>query len=139
MVLAVYTGCIWPSEGALPLGGDCSVLCLLPCQEQLERPSLPSELRLLSLPPSPEPQVVMALPSVVPPQTLATYSVSDAVATYYLYMKYVHPFIFALCTIIPMEPDEVSVPLLLLPGPLPSSECTSPAGCGGRQQRDFGV
>ncbi len=22
-------------------------------------------------------------------------------------MKYVHPFIFALCTIIPMEPDEV--------------------------------
>uniref|UniRef100_A0A8C9TG99 DNA polymerase epsilon catalytic subunit n=1 Tax=Scleropages formosus TaxID=113540 RepID=A0A8C9TG99_SCLFO len=41
------------------------------------------------------------------PQALATYSVSDAVATYYLYMKYVHPFIFALCTIIPMEPDEV--------------------------------
>ncbi|KAI1232850.1 hypothetical protein IHE44_0006030 [Lamprotornis superbus] len=40
------------------------------------------------------------------PQTLATYSVSDAVATYYMYMKYVHPFIFALCTIIPMEPDE---------------------------------
>lgn len=47
------------------------------------------------------------------PQTLATYSVSDAVATYYLYMKYVHPFIFALCTIIPMEPDEVSA----APGP----------------------
>lgn len=41
------------------------------------------------------------------PQVLATYSVSDAVATYYLYMKYVNPFIFALCTIIPMEPDEV--------------------------------
>ncbi|XP_054717403.1 DNA polymerase epsilon catalytic subunit A-like [Uloborus diversus] len=41
------------------------------------------------------------------PQVLASYSVSDAVATYYLYMKYVHPFIFALCTIIPMEPDEV--------------------------------
>lgn len=40
-------------------------------------------------------------------QTLANYSVSDAVATYYLYMKYVHPFIVALCTIIPMEPDEV--------------------------------
>lgn len=42
------------------------------------------------------------------PETLANYSVSDAVATYYLYYKYVHPFIFALCTIIPMEPDEVS-------------------------------
>ena len=46
------------------------------------------------------------LPRLV--QVLANYSVSDAVATYYLYMKYVHPFIFALCTIIPMEPDEVS-------------------------------
>ena len=41
------------------------------------------------------------------PQVLANYSVSDAVATYYLYMKYVHPFCYALCTIIPMEPDEV--------------------------------
>jgi len=43
------------------------------------------------------------------PQVLSNYSVSDAVATYYLYMKYVHPFIFALCTIIPMEPDEVRI------------------------------
>ncbi|XP_017892120.1 DNA polymerase epsilon catalytic subunit A [Ceratina calcarata] len=41
------------------------------------------------------------------PLILANYSVSDAIATYYLYYKYVHPFIFALCTIIPMEPDEV--------------------------------
>ncbi|KAF2278324.1 DUF1744-domain-containing protein [Westerdykella ornata] len=41
------------------------------------------------------------------PQTLAEYSVSDAVATYYLYMKYVHPFIFALCTILPLPPDDV--------------------------------
>ncbi|KAG7176387.1 DNA polymerase epsilon catalytic subunit A-like [Homarus americanus] len=41
------------------------------------------------------------------PQVLANYSVSDAVATYYLYMKYVHPFILALCTIIPMGPDDV--------------------------------
>ncbi|XP_043195220.1 DNA polymerase epsilon catalytic subunit A-like [Amphibalanus amphitrite] len=41
------------------------------------------------------------------PQVLSNYSVSDAVATYYLYMKYVHPFIFALCTILPMDPDEV--------------------------------
>jgi DNA polymerase epsilon subunit 1 len=40
------------------------------------------------------------------PQILAEYSVSDAVATYYLYMKYVHPFIFSLCTIIPLSPDE---------------------------------
>ncbi|RPA99229.1 DUF1744-domain-containing protein [Choiromyces venosus 120613-1] len=41
------------------------------------------------------------------PQVLAEYSVSDAVATYYLYMKYVHPFVFALCTIIPLGPDDV--------------------------------
>ncbi|XP_014281923.1 DNA polymerase epsilon catalytic subunit 1 [Halyomorpha halys] len=45
--------------------------------------------------------------AVEQPQVLSNYSVSDAVATYYLYMKYVYPFIFALCTIIPMEPDEV--------------------------------
>jgi len=43
------------------------------------------------------------------PSVLASYSVSDAVATYYLYMKYVHPFIFALCTIIPRDPDEVRI------------------------------
>ena len=41
------------------------------------------------------------------PQRMASYSVSDAVATYFLYMKYVHPFIFSLGTIIPMSPDEV--------------------------------
>ena len=41
------------------------------------------------------------------PQVLASYSVSDAVATYYLYMKYVHPFIFSLCNIIPLSPDDV--------------------------------
>ncbi|CAB08772.1 DNA polymerase epsilon catalytic subunit Pol2 [Schizosaccharomyces pombe] len=41
------------------------------------------------------------------PQVLAQYSVSDAVATYFLYMKYVHPFIFSLCNIIPLNPDEV--------------------------------
>lgn len=40
------------------------------------------------------------------PQILAEYSVSDAVATYYLYMKYVHPFIFSLCNIIPLNPDD---------------------------------
>ncbi|MCJ1404631.1 DNA polymerase epsilon catalytic subunit [Xylographa trunciseda] len=41
------------------------------------------------------------------PQVLAEYSVSDAVATYFLYMKYVHPFNFSLCTIIPLNPDDV--------------------------------
>ena len=41
------------------------------------------------------------------PQMMASYSVSDAVATYYLYTKYVHPFIYSLCNIIPMNPDDV--------------------------------
>lgn len=41
------------------------------------------------------------------PQTMAAYSVSDAVATMYLYLTYIHPFIFSLSTIIPMSPDEV--------------------------------
>eukprot|EP00930_Biecheleria_cincta_P017416 TRINITY_DN1385_c0_g1_i1.p1 TRINITY_DN1385_c0_g1~~TRINITY_DN1385_c0_g1_i1.p1 ORF type:complete len:2608 (-),score=472.89 TRINITY_DN1385_c0_g1_i1:198-7172(-) len=41
------------------------------------------------------------------PQELAAYSVSDAVATYYLYMKYIHDFVFALSSIIPYCPDDV--------------------------------
>lgn len=41
------------------------------------------------------------------PQELAEYSVSDSVATYFLYKKMIHDFIFALCTIIPTYPDEV--------------------------------
>ncbi|OHT04305.1 DNA polymerase epsilon catalytic subunit A [Tritrichomonas foetus] len=40
------------------------------------------------------------------PQRLANYSVSDAYATYYLYIIYVHPFIFSLTTIIPMNSDD---------------------------------
>lgn len=41
------------------------------------------------------------------PQLLASYSVSDAVATYYLYMKYVHAFIFSLSMILPLTPANV--------------------------------
>ncbi|GAX75625.1 hypothetical protein CEUSTIGMA_g3069.t1 [Chlamydomonas eustigma] len=40
-------------------------------------------------------------------QRMASYSVSDAVSTYYLYMMYIHPFIFSLATVIPLPPDEV--------------------------------
>lgn len=45
--------------------------------------------------------------AVEQPQILAQYSVSDAVATYYLYMTYVNPFVFSLCNIIPLNPDDV--------------------------------
>lgn len=41
------------------------------------------------------------------PQTLCEYSVSDSFATYLLYKKHIHDFIFALCTIVPMNPDDV--------------------------------
>lgn len=41
------------------------------------------------------------------PTEMAAYSVSDAVATFYLYQTYVHLFVFSLCTIIPMGPDDV--------------------------------
>lgn len=41
------------------------------------------------------------------PHHMASYSVSDAVATYYLYNIYVHNFIFSLSTIIPMNAEDV--------------------------------
>ncbi len=41
------------------------------------------------------------------PGTMAQYSVSDSVSTYYLYDVYVHLFIFSLCTVIPMGPEDV--------------------------------
>jgi DNA polymerase epsilon subunit 1 len=41
------------------------------------------------------------------PAHMASYSVSDAVATYYLYTTYVHNFIFSMSTIIPMGPEDV--------------------------------
>lgn len=40
----------------------------------------------------PPPQVRLAAEK---PQDMASYSVSDAVSTYYLYMTYIHPFIFS--------------------------------------------
>ncbi|KAA0145618.1 hypothetical protein FNF28_07844 [Cafeteria roenbergensis] len=52
----------------------------------------------------PEDMLKMA---VARPRHMASYSVSDAVATYYLYMKYVHNFVFSLCTIIPLTADDV--------------------------------
>ncbi|KAL7994229.1 putative DNA-directed DNA polymerase, family B, ribonuclease H-like superfamily [Plasmopara halstedii] len=41
------------------------------------------------------------------PLKMASYSVSDAVATFYLYDKYVHLFVFSLCTIIPLASEDV--------------------------------
>lgn len=52
----------------------------------------------------PEKMVPMALADS---QKFAEYSISDSVATYWLYRKHIHDFILALCTIIPLSPDEV--------------------------------
>lgn len=41
------------------------------------------------------------------PQTLSEYSVSDAVATYYLFKKIINNFIIALGVIVPLNPDEL--------------------------------
>lgn len=41
------------------------------------------------------------------PQKLASYSVSDAVATYYLYTKFVHPHIFSISSIIPLPTVQI--------------------------------
>lgn len=41
------------------------------------------------------------------PEKLAAYNVSDSIATYLLYYKYVHPFIYSLCTLIPLSPSDV--------------------------------
>ncbi|UKK02958.2 DNA polymerase epsilon catalytic subunit [Theileria orientalis] len=52
----------------------------------------------------PEDMVVMARTD---PQKLAVYSVSDAVATYNLYIKFIHNFILALSYIVPLPPNEI--------------------------------
>lgn len=41
------------------------------------------------------------------PQRLASYSVSDSVATYFLYLKYVHSHILSLCSLIPYPPVHI--------------------------------
>ena len=41
------------------------------------------------------------------PEYMAAYSVSDAVATFYLYTTYVHNFIFSMSTVIPLAPEDV--------------------------------
>lgn len=62
---------------------------------------------LLGFEPEEIPPEEMVHAAIERPDEMAKYSVSDAVCTYHLYMKYVHPFIFSLCNIIPLNPDDV--------------------------------
>uniref|UniRef100_A0A915M8J6 DNA polymerase epsilon catalytic subunit n=1 Tax=Meloidogyne javanica TaxID=6303 RepID=A0A915M8J6_MELJA len=75
----------------------------LPMGSQSLKAATREKLRYDPIELDPEEMVPMAKNQ---PKVLANYSVSDAVSTYYLYTKYVHPFIFALCTIIPLSPDD---------------------------------
>uniref|UniRef100_A0A915ME31 DNA polymerase epsilon catalytic subunit n=1 Tax=Meloidogyne javanica TaxID=6303 RepID=A0A915ME31_MELJA len=77
----------------------------LPMGSQSLKAATREKLRYDPIELDPEEMVPMAKNQ---PKVLANYSVSDAVSTYYLYTKYVHPFIFALCTIIPLSPDDVN-------------------------------
>ena len=54
-----------------------------------------------------DPEDMVPLARSDAPEQMAHYSVSDAVATYYLYTKYVHNFIFSLTTIIPLPSEDV--------------------------------
>lgn len=62
---------------------------------------------LLGFEPEEIPPEEMVKAAIDRPDEMAKYSVSDAVCTFHLYMKYVHPFIFSLCNIIPLSPDDV--------------------------------
>ncbi|KAH9411444.1 DNA polymerase family B exonuclease [Ordospora pajunii] len=50
-----------------------------------------------------DPEEMMDL-AIADPDRMASYSVSDAVATYFLYVKYVQPHVFSLCSLIPLSP-----------------------------------
>ncbi len=63
------------------------------------------------------------------PTEMAAYSVSDAVATYYLYQTYVHMFVFSLCTIIPMGPDDVLRKVCVPRTKSPQAPCAPEWGC----------
>lgn len=94
-LLGLCTTLLWQGCGAMPA---CSAAASVAQAAMLPQPSaaptawltralLPAAALLLS-----RPQVRLASEK---PQDMASYSVSDAVATYYLYMTYIHPFIFS--------------------------------------------
>ncbi|PXF40650.1 DNA polymerase epsilon catalytic subunit A [Gracilariopsis chorda] len=62
---------------------------------------------LLGFEPEEIPPEEMVRAAIERPDEMAKYSVSDALCTFHLYMKYVHPFLFSLCNIIPLSPDDV--------------------------------
>ncbi|KAK6591202.1 DNA polymerase epsilon catalytic subunit [Cryptosporidium xiaoi] len=76
----------------------------LPCGSRSLKSVTKAKLRYNPVELDPELMVPYAINK---PELLAEYSVSDAVATYYLYKTYVHTFIFALATIIPLSPEDL--------------------------------
>ncbi|ELA42787.1 uncharacterized protein VICG_00102 [Vittaforma corneae ATCC 50505] len=95
---------------------DCPFIIHLDCYKWVKRDSyLPmnnqglkdvARIKLGYFPDEIDPEDMFRLASE-DPQRLASYSVSDAVATYYLYLKYVHSHIFSVCSLIPLPPVQV--------------------------------
>lgn len=92
---------------------DCPFMVHLDCYKWVKRDSyLPmnnqglkevTRIKLGYFPDEIDPEDMVRL-AADDPQKLASYSVSDALSTYFLYMKYVHPHIFSMCTLIPLPP-----------------------------------
>lgn len=95
---------------------DCPFIIHLDCYKWVKRDSyLPmnnqglkdvARIKLEYFPDEIDPEDMVRL-AAEDPQRLASYSVSDAVATYYLYLKYVHSHIFSVCSLIPLPPVQV--------------------------------
>ena len=95
---------------------ECPYIMHLDCYKWVKRDSyLPmnnqglkdvTRIKLGYFPDEIDPEDMVRLASENP-QKLASYSVSDAVATYYLYLKYVHSHIFSVSSIIPLPPVQI--------------------------------
>lgn len=95
---------------------ECSYILHLDCYKWVKRDSyLPmnnqglkdvTRIKLGYFPDDIDPEDMVRLASE-DPQKLASYSVSDAVATYYLYFKYVHSHIFSVSSLIPLPPVQI--------------------------------
>jgi len=95
---------------------DCHFILHLDCYRWVKRDSyLPmnsqglkevTRIKLGYYPDEIDPEDMVRL-AIEQPQKMASYSASDAVATFYLYMKYVHPHIFSVSSIIPLPPVQI--------------------------------
>lgn len=65
-----------------------------------------TRIKLGYFPDEVDPEDMMDL-ATTEPGRMASYSASDAVATYFLYTKYVQPHVFSVCSLVPLPPTSV--------------------------------